>query len=173
MANIIITTKRNSLRQSTIPKIFWILAVSLLTVLANIVSAEALGSLVAINDGKTSNLEVYYLSPRVLTRTRMTPDRLKQDTFRIENRNLPVPRIVNLSREIRSTEHQNTERNVWGYDFRLCISSDGNSTWFSSDAKVGYTHSAPFLLSEHESLGLLSLFDELDLRLAHIPKRKR
>jgi hypothetical protein len=135
--------------------------------LTAVVLVGPLGGIMAGVDEPTNKLDVYYLSPRVLTRTNMTPERLEKNEFHVDSRDLPVPRLTRLLEETRSKDHQHTGRSRFIYDFRLCILADGTSTCFSADGTVGYASSEPFLLSVDERDRVLSLFKELDARGPH------
>lgn len=118
-------------------------------------------------DGPIKKMDVYYLSPRVLTRTNMAPERLEKGEFRVDSKDLPVQHLTRLLEESRSTEHQHTGRSRFVYDFRLCILADGRSMCFSADGTVGYASNEPFLLSTGEREHVLGLFKELDARTSH------
>jgi hypothetical protein len=133
-----------------------------LALIANVVAATSLGNAMVINDNDRSDVAIYYLSPRVQTRSRMTPYRLKRDTFRIENRNLPMSHIMKVYDAIHSKERTITKGNAWRYAFRLCISVRGDDVFFSSDAKAAYTDGGSFALSASEELDARTLYDELD-----------
>lgn len=118
-------------------------------------------------DKGTGKLDVYYLSPKVWTRTNMTPGRLEKTEFRVNTEDLPEQRITELFEEARSTEQQNTDRSKFVCDFRLCIVSEERSVCFSGDGTVGYASSEPFQLSTSERDRVLSLFEALDARTTH------
>jgi hypothetical protein len=121
----------------------------------------------------TCQMEVYYLSPRILTRIAMTPERLETDKSRVDRKILPTPALIKLLREVRSKSHQPTGRSRFAYDFRLCIRADSRSTCFSADGAVGYTSGEPFSLSTDERNDVLSLFQEMDARASHDPRREQ
>jgi hypothetical protein len=135
--------------------------------------AQSSGELMAGNIIKKGCLTVYYLSPRVLTRTRMLPERLKQDSYRLQKKNLPLSHIMSIFEKVRTTEHKNAKENKFSFDFRLCISSFEASIWFSADGKYGYENGVTFLLSEKEEDELLGLFKELDTMIDqdHMPTK--
>jgi hypothetical protein len=134
----------------------------MLTVVLMVALAARLGGVMAGVDKQTGKLAVYYLSPKVSTRTNMTPERLERTTFRANTKDLPVQRITELFEETRSVERQSTGRSRFVYDFRLCIVSVEKSVCFSGDGMVGYASSEPFLLSTSERDRVLSLFEVLD-----------
>jgi hypothetical protein len=161
-----------SLIRNTNQRTGCLLVAWLLIDLISFASAALPGNLMASSDGETGNLVVYYLSPQVLTRTRMTPDRLRRDAFRLEDGNLPTAGMWALLKGVHSTEHEITGANASRYDFRLCISSKGESVWFNSDGKVGYTRGQSFVLSATEEADVLRLFGELD-SLVYTRKKAR
>ncbi len=83
--------------------------------------AELPINVMADSDEKTVGFVIYYLSPQFLTRTRMTPERLSRDTFRLEDKGLPIEGIHAFIKEVRSTEHEFTGERRSSHDFRLCI----------------------------------------------------
>jgi hypothetical protein len=132
-----------------------------------IVLAVPLGGVMAGADELTRRIDVYFLSPRILTRIAMTPERLETDKSRVDSRVLPMPALTKLLAEIRSNSHQPTGRSKFAYDFRLCIRADGQSTCFSADGTVGCTSGEPFALSAGERDDVLNLIKELDARTSH------
>lgn len=114
---------------------------------------------------------IYYLSPQVLTRTRMAPDHLKRDSYRRENADLPRQEIEALSARIRSTQHNRAGEPASQYDFRLCVASESDSTCFSANGGATYFHNQVFLLSGTETAAVLKVFGELDSFL-YPPKKK-
>jgi hypothetical protein len=105
---------------------------------------------------------IYYLSPQVLTRTRMTPDRLRRDGYRRENAKLPRQEIEALATRIRSAQHDRAGERISQYDFRLCVSSESGPMWFSANGRVAYFNEQAFLLSPPEVDAVLKVFSELD-----------
>jgi hypothetical protein len=167
MLRTIITKTNSSVRTLCTWGVF------LLTAIVTVALAAPMGGAMAGNDGPIRSLDVYYLSSRVLTRTRMSPDRLKRDTFKLQSNDLPAPGISNLFTKVSTTEHHNTGRNTSAYDFRLYISSEGKSVWFSSNGRVGYVQGEPFFLSSDERDQVLSLFGELDQKIDQAAKQKQ
>ena len=121
---------------------------------------------------RSNELDVYYLSPRVLTRTNMTPERLQDVEFYVARKNLPVALLTRFLEKTRSTEHERTERSRFVYDFRLCVLSSGGSICVSGDGMVGYASKEPFLFSADEKALALNLFRELDTRASRAEKDK-
>jgi hypothetical protein len=161
-----INTSKTGTRLRVLCIVLWL---SIFTVML----AGLLGGVAASADGPINKLDVYYLSPRVLTRMNMTPERLEKSEFRVDSKDLPLPLLTRLLEEARQTDHRYTGRSRVVYDFRLCISSDGRSTCFSADATVGYTSGEPFLLSADERDHVLGLFRELDARTSHTDRGKQ
>lgn len=142
--------------------------VLLLTGIVMVMLGEPVGGVMAAGvDEQTSKMDVYYLSPKVLTRISMTPERLETDKSRVDNKDLPIPALTTLLAEIRSKSHQPTGKSRFSYDFRLCVVSDARSVCFSGDGTVGYASSEPFQLSTSERDSVLSLFKVLDARTTH------
>jgi hypothetical protein len=85
------------------------------------------------------------------------------DTFRISDSGSLAPEVRSLYDAIPLTDRK-FARDVWRYDFRLCISATNYYKCFSGDAKVGYANGASFGLSEDEEQSVLRLFRKLDSR---------
>lgn len=127
------------------------------------------GGAMASTDEPANQMVVYYLSPTILTRIAMTPERLETDKSRVDSKDLPTSDLVNLLRKIRSRNHQPTGKSRFAYDFRLCIRTDGRSTCFSADGVVGYTSGEPFSLSADERDDVLNIFQKMNAAGGHGP----
>jgi hypothetical protein len=92
----------------------------------------------------------------------MSPNHLKREAYRLKNEQLPRQEINTLLTTVHSSEHERTGKRASTYDFRLCVSSASDSTWFNSDGKVGYRQGYAFLLSATERAGVLRMFKDLD-----------
>ena len=135
--------------------------------LTAVVLVVPLGGLMAGVDEPTGQIDVYFLSPRILTRIAMTPERLETDKLRVDRKVSSMPALMNLLKGVRSKSHQPTGRSRFAYDFRLCVRADGRSTCFSGDGTVGYVSTEPFLLSVDERDGVQDLLKVLDGRISH------
>ena len=108
------------------------------------------------------SLVVYCLSPKVLTRSRMRPQQLKDGPFRVSNIAPVASDVRSLYDAIRLTDRKPIKEGVWQHDFRLCISIAKDDKCFSSDATVAYVNGSSFSLSESETNLVLTLFRKLD-----------
>ncbi len=128
--------------------------------LAAILVAVAVVGLLALAAQK-SPMVVHYLSPKVLTRTAMSPERLKKEEFRIQGSITQgdlVARLFDLSRAANRARKEPS----WKYDFRLCISSGQDSVCFSADGAIGLAKANTFSLSSGEQQRVMELFSQLD-----------
>jgi hypothetical protein len=108
------------------------------------------------------DIAVYYLSPRVYTRTMMTPERLKTETYRVRVGNLPLTQINKVYEMIQARGRQFTRGGSTRFDFRLCISSREGDLFFNSSGKVAFVRRGTFKPSEDEEPDVRSLFERLE-----------
>ena len=119
-------------------------------------------SMVSNGENKTLSF-VYYLSPRVLTRTNMTPDRLKAPAFKVGVEPPLGKRIMESCSSMISRHHDVATGNETKYDFRLCVSLSEGDIFFDSLCKVIRIGKKLYLLSSDEETVIHSIFTDIDL----------
>lgn len=110
--------------------------------------------------GSDKKIAVYYLSPTVLTRTVMSPERLKVKEFRVHGETALATAATLLSLA-RSGERRGTDRPT-KYDFRLCLSSKPEEVCFNAEGTVVLIQGKTFSLTSADQQMVLDVYSRLD-----------
>jgi hypothetical protein len=112
------------------------------------------------------HIDVYYLSPQVLTRTNVSTNQLRSAEFRLNRRRITpaiarkASRALDMARS--SADWRAAQRAQHQLDFRLCLDDGIRVRWFSGNAEIMLEGNKTRELSSDEISLVEELFRDLD-----------
>ena len=109
----------------------------------------------------SKQMQIYYISPKVLTRSAVQPDVLKIDSNLVDVRPEIRSKLEQFIATVKSAKHAEIKESLIKYDFRLCVQSDG-IFYFNEYGNVVLIGDKLLSLSHEEEVQINDIYGKLD-----------